>query len=339
MRVGVLFGGDSEERDVSIASASQVVDALRSRGHEVVLVDTARGAISADAELAALSSSVPKAPPARDTLDTLRGARTEVTVADAVTGTDVVFLALHGGSGENGQFQALLELAGATFTGSGSLGSTLAMDKDIAKRLFAAAGIPTPRWAIIKGLDSGIAEIADSLGYPLIVKPNAQGSTVGLSLVRTPDELDAAVRRASIFGEVLLEEFIAGRELTVGVLDGKPLAVGEILLDPDTAFSYEQKYQAGAVREEFPAGVTDDLGHEAQRLALAAHECLKLDDYSRADFRLDGDGKLWLIGVNTLPGLTSTSLLPQSAAAMGIDYPTLCEMICDLAMRRGRGRP
>ncbi|WP_255453163.1 MULTISPECIES: D-alanine--D-alanine ligase [unclassified Cryobacterium] len=252
MRVGVLFCGDSEERDVSIASATQVVQALRSRGHDVLLVDTALGAVSAASEPAALTASVPDTPPSRDSLDRLQTRRSELTVASAVAGTDVVFLALHGGSGENGQFQALLELAGVTFTGSGSLGSGLAMDKDISKRLFASAGIETPGWAIWDSKRPGQAE---PIGYPLIVKPNSQGSTVGLSLVRSSVELDAALETASRYGEVLLEQFIAGRELTVGVLDGIALAVGEVMLDPDSAFSYQQKYQAGAVREVSSSGL------------------------------------------------------------------------------------
>ena len=213
----MLFGGDSEERDVSIASATQVVHALRSRGHDVLLVDTARGAVSAASEPVALTATVPDMPPSRDSLDQLQATISKVTVASAVLGTDVVFLALHGGSGENGQFQALLELTGVPFTGSGSLGSGLAMDKDISKRLFTAAGIATPAWAI---WDSKHRDQARAIGYPLIVKPNSQGSTIGLSLVRSPVELAEALEMASRYGEVLLEQFIAGRELTVGVLDG-----------------------------------------------------------------------------------------------------------------------
>lgn len=295
------------------------------------MVDTARGALDATEELRVLTASVPQAPPSRDSLDRLAAFASQVGISDALAGSDVVFLALHGGSGENGQFQALLELAGATFTGSGSLGSGLAMDKDISKRLFVAAGIATPDWQLWHGQSD---ETVGELGYPLIVKPNAQGSTIGLSLVGSPAELSGAIDRASVYGEVLLEQFIAGRELTVGVLDGKSLAVGEILLDPHTAFSYEQKYQSGAMQEVFPAQVEPDIQRETQRLALAAHLCLKLDDYSRADFRMDSDGKLWLIEVNTLPGLTATSLLPQSAAAVEIDYATLCERICQLALDR-----
>lgn len=331
MRIGVLFGGDSEERDVSIASATEVVAALRSRGHEVILVDTARGSVEGSQESRALTANVPQVPPTRANLKRVRDSSPPVAIATAVESADVVFLALHGGSGENGQFQALLELAGVVFTGSGSFGSGLAMDKDVSKRLFRAAGIPTPDWTVAP-LSSG--ESAVRLGYPMIVKPNAQGSTIGLSLVRSSEDLDAAIRVASPYGEILFERFIRGRELTVGVLAGEALAVGEILLDPDATFTYEQKYQVGAVQEVFPADIPPSVRDEVKRLALLAHSCLKLDDYSRSDFRLDESGQLWLIEVNTLPGLTATSLLPQSAAAAGIDYSTLCERICELALRR-----
>jgi len=331
MRIGVLFGGDSEERDVSIASATEVVAALRSRGHEVILVDTARGSVEGSQESRALTANVPQVPPTRANLKRVRDSSPPVAIVTAVESADVVFLALHGGSGENGQFQALLELAGVVFTGSGSFGSGLAMDKDVSKRLFRAAGIPTPDWTVAP-LSSG--ESAVRLGYPMIVKPNAQGSTIGLSLVRSSEDLDAAIRVASPYGEILFERFIRGRELTVGVLAGEALAVGEILLDPDATFTYEQKYQAGAVQEVFPADIPPSVRDEVKRLALLAHSCLKLDDYSRSDFRLDESGQLWLIEVNTLPGLTATSLLPQSAAAAGIDYSTLCERICELALRR-----
>ena len=316
---------------MSIASATEVVAALRLRGHEVILVDTARGTVDASQESMALTAKVPEVPPSHASLMRVRGASPPVAIATAVESADIVFLALHGGSGENGQFQALLELAGVVFTGSGSFGSALAMDKDVSKRLFHAAGIPTPDWTVGSVSDG---ESAIRLSYPIIVKPNAQGSTIGLSLVRSSEDLDAAIGTASPYGEILFERFIRGRELTVGVLAGEALAVGEILLDPDATFTYEQKYQAGAVQEVFPADIPSTVRDEAKRLALLAHACLKLDDYSRSDFRLDESGQLWLIEVNTLPGLTATSLLPKSAAAAGIDYPTLCERICGLALHR-----
>jgi D-alanine-D-alanine ligase len=247
----------------------------------------------------------------------------------------VVFLALHGGTGEDGRLQSVLELAGLCYTGSGPLGSALAMDKDVSKRLFRDAAIPTPDWMLSP---FSAADVELKLGTPVIVKPNAQGSTVGLSLVRQAEGLDRAIARAAEFGEVMAEQFIAGRELTVGVLDGRPLAVGEILIGHDAVFEYEEKYQAGAVREVFPADVPASVAAEAQRLALAAHGVLKLDGFSRADFRLDEEGALWLLEVNTLPGMTATSLLPQSANAAGIPFDALCQRILELGLNRAAGQ-
>lgn len=335
MRIAVLFGGDSEERDVSIASATQVIAALRQSGHEVLAVDTAFGVIERNSEACILTSGVPILPPTSGELQTARQGASTLALPTALSDVDLVFLALHGGTGENGELQALLELAHIPYTGSGPLGSGLAMDKDISKRLFRSAGIRTPDWIMGSTADSPGASIVEArLGLPVVVKPNGQGSTVGLSLVRTADDLAPATNLAGQYGLVMFEQFIAGRELTVGVLDGIALAVGEIVLDPDSVFSYEDKYQPGAVRENFPAVLAPGIAEEAGRLALAAHVALKLDGYSRSDFRLDSEGLLWLIEINTLPGMTATSLLPQSAGAAGIDYAALCERISELARAR-----
>lgn len=329
----MLFGGESEEREVSIASAAQVVPALRSRGHEVVAIDTAHGALDRAAEGAVLTGAVRSVPPTRDELAAHRAAASALRLPGEIAelDLDLVFLALHGGTGENGQLQALLDLAGVPYTGAGALGSGLAMDKDIAKRLFHAAGIRTPDWML--GPAADLDRVLYRLELPLIVKPNAQGSTVGLTLIEHPDALPEAVRRASEFGDVLFEQFIAGRELTVGVLGGEPLAVGEIMIEESGVFDYAGKYQPGAVREVFPADLPEAVADDIRQSALTAHRALKIRGYSRADFRLDRWGRHWLIEVNTLPGLTATSLLPQSAAATGIDYAALCERICELALR------
>ncbi|GAB3245819.1 D-alanine--D-alanine ligase [Chitinimonas naiadis] len=332
MKIAVLMGGTSEERDVSIASGGQVVAALRSRGHEVLTVETSQGLLTGEREAQLLSGKVAVLPPDADSLALMRQQGGALFRAADLADVDLVFLALHGGTGEDGTLQAMLNLAGVAYTGSGQLGSAIAMDKDMAKRLFVAADIPTPSWMMAP---AGSAAVASGLGFPLIVKPNSQGSTVGLSIVRQPAELEPAIRLAGQYGgEVMLERYIAGRELTVGVLDGKALAVGEILLGTQPVFDYRTKYQAGAVREVFPADVPPTIEQEAQRLAVLAHHVLKLDGYSRADFRLDADGQLWCLEVNTLPGMTATSLLPQSAAAVGIDFPALCECICQLALAR-----
>jgi D-alanine-D-alanine ligase len=310
------------ERDVSVASASQVVAALRSRGHEVVAVDAERGRLSDSDEAAVLSKAIDKTPPQQT-----RGSRLPLVVADLANDDfAVVFIAMHGGSGEDGTLQALLDMHGLRYTGSGHLGTSLAWDKGISKQLFALAQIPTPAWRLAP-IDAKAVE--RDLGFPVVVKPSGQGSTVGLSLVRDPAELGAALEHAGQFdSEVLVERFVAGRELTVGVLDGKPLAVGEIIPRTGDIFDYEAKYQTDAAEEIFPADVPDGVARQVQTLALIAHSALKLSFYSRADFRLDEDGGIWCLEVNTLPGLSRGSLLPQSAAAAGIKFDELCEMIC-----------
>ncbi|QPZ37583.1 D-alanine--D-alanine ligase family protein [Paramicrobacterium chengjingii] len=328
MRVAVLFGGASEERDVSIASASQIIPALRRRGHDVVAVDTASGAISPHDESARLTMSVGTTPPTGSDLSLARRSDNALRLPSEVADADVAFIALHGGSGEDGRLQALLELAGIRYTGSGPLGSGLALDKDVSKSLLRSASIRTPDWLMAPATAE---EVASVLGYPVIVKPAVQGSTVGLRIVRQPDDLADAVLEASAFGSVMIEAFIRGRELTAGVLNDEPLAVGEIIIDPDEAFTYEDKYQLGAVRETFPADLPPAVTESVREITLATHRALRLESYSRTDFRLDENGVAWVIEANSLPGMTATSLLPQSAAAVGIDYDELCDRICSHA--------
>ncbi|MDH5316094.1 MAG: D-alanine--D-alanine ligase, partial [Gemmatimonadota bacterium] len=227
MNITVLTGGTSAERDVAIASAVQVVAALRGRGHRVSVVDTARGHIPLADEPKLLSGTVAAVPPSNEELVGLeRGVLLSgLGNIPAIRDADVLFLALHGGRGEDGTLQAVLEVVGIPYTGSGPLGSGIAMDKDISKRLFRLAGIPTADWLMAP---ASAAEAGAALGWPMIIKPSKQGSTVGLSLVRAEAEFDSAVLEASRFDdEVMLEAFVPGRELTVGILDGVALAVGE----------------------------------------------------------------------------------------------------------------
>ncbi len=327
MRIAVLFGGTSAERDVSVASAAQVVDALRRNGHEVLAVETSRGVLPAAEERELLSQGIDRAPPA----DRDGGARTlpVVVAGGGLKDVDLVFLALHGGAGEDGTVQGALDLAGVPYTGSGTLGSALAMDKDVAKRLFLAAGVPTPKWLMAPAEP---ARIVEQLGLPVIVKPNSQGSTVGLTLVREEAALPGALEEASGFDdEVMIEQYIPGRELTVGILDDEPLAVGEIVPLTGEIFDYTAKYQSEAAQEIFPADIPEDVARRVQLLGVRAHRALKLASYSRADFRMDPQGGLWCLEVNTLPGLTAGSLLPQSAGAAGISFEELCERICRAA--------
>jgi D-alanine-D-alanine ligase len=334
LKVAVLFGGTSEEREVSVASGAQVIKALRSIGHEVLAIETSRGLLSTEDESRLLNCRVDAVPPSSDALAVLRSREASLIDSPTLTDVDVIFLALHGGTGEDGTVQAMLDMAGMAYTGSGHLASAVAMDKDMSKRLFVAAGIATPRWLMAPCRGDTVAQ---ELGYPLVVKPNRQGSTVGLSVVRSHDALEAAIHHASKFDrEVMLEQFIAGRELTVGVLGDEALTVGEILLEPDAVFDYADKYQLGAVREVFPADLPESIAKAAQEAAVRAHRALKLEGYSRTDFRLDSEGRLWCLEVNSLPGMTATSLLPQSAAASKIPFPELCERICRAGVERHR---
>jgi D-alanine-D-alanine ligase len=332
MRIAVLFGGTSEERDVSIASAAQVIPALRSLGHDVVAVDTAAGRLAPPEERKLLASGVAPVPPSDQSIASLRSA----ALANPATGLDpseldIVFIALHGGAGEYGRLQAMLDLAGLKYTGSNHIASAAAMDKDLSKRLFRAAGVPTADW-----LMSPVSadEVARALGYPVVVKPNKQGSTVGPSVVREAAQLGPALELGLRYDdEVMIERFVAGREFTVGILDGVALPAGEIIA-PREVFDYQSKYQAGGAREVFPADISATEAAELQRLALAAHRALKLGAYSRVDFRRDAAGNFWCLEVNSLPGLTATSLLPQAARAAGIDFPGLLARICAGAVGR-----
>jgi D-alanine-D-alanine ligase len=333
LKIAVLFGGDSMERDVSIASASQVVGALRSRGHQVIAYDSGRGRLTASDEQRLFTGKIDRRPPDQKAVSSLPTVVSAPDLADV----DLVFLAMHGGSGEDGTVQALLDLAGIAYTGSGKLGSALGWDKDVAKRLFLAAGVPTPDW-LMAPVSPSLA--AQRLGFPMIVKPNGQGSTVGLTLVRTPPELAAALELAGGFdSQVMLERFIDGRELTVGILDDAPLAVGEIIPSTGPIFDYAAKYQTGGAEEIFPADLTGEQTARIQELALKVHRALKLDVYSRVDFRMDRDGGFWCLEVNTLPGLTAASLLPRAAAAVGIEFPELIERICRGALARRGAKP
>jgi D-alanine-D-alanine ligase len=333
MKIAVVFGGNSEERDVSVASAAQVLRALRDRGHEAVAVDTALGVLGPEAEARLLESRVKPLPPGTSELGLMRAGVSGLLDTPCLAGVDAVFLALHGGAGEDGTLQTLLDLTGIPYTGSDHRGSAIAMDKDTTKRLLLSAGVQTPDWLMASCSPD---DVEARLGMPVIVKPNKQGSTVGLSLVKEAAALKEAVSEAFRHDdEVMSEAFVAGREFTVGILEDRALAVGEIRLAGEV-FDYASKYQPGGAEELFPAPLSPAETRMVQELALRAHRACKLRDYSRVDFRLDADGKFWCLELNSLPGLTPTSLFPQSAAAAGIGFPELCERLCLLAVRRGR---
>ena len=330
------MGGTSAERDVSLASGLRVTEALRSRGHDVVAIDTARGPLSRDDEKALLARKVVQTtPPSQSELE--RMARETLPqmqrVLPSLREGDVVFLGLHGGAGEDGTIQALLDLAGVPYTGSGHLASALAMDKDLSKHLFRAHDVGTADWlmATDPSAPPSVANVERALGWPVIVKPSKQGSTVGLSIVKQPAELAAAISEAFEHDdEVMIEQFIAGRELTVGILGGEALPVGEIIPKHEI-YDYECKYTAGMAEEIFPAPLTAAQTAAVQEQARRAFAALKLGGCARIDFRMTAVGEFYCLEGNTLPGMTATSLIPQAAAAAGIPFPELCERIARLA--------
>jgi D-alanine-D-alanine ligase len=247
----------------------------------------------------------------------------------------VIFLALHGGQGENGTVQALLDVIGVPYTGSGVLGSALALDKDVAKRVLRDCGVPVPAWIMAPATADAVAK---SVGFPCIVKPSVEGSSVGLSLVRTPDELPRAVAAAEQWDrDVMIEAYVPGREFTVGVLGERALPVIEIIARHEL-FDYECKYTPG-MAEEFPAELAPELDDGLRRAALAAHRALKLRGYSRVDFRATPGGDIFCLEANTLPGMTAGSLIPKAARAAGMSFPELCDAIARLAVEAHGTRP
>lgn len=331
MRITVLMGGTSAERDVSIASGLRIVQALRSRGHEVTAFDTARGVIAREDEASVAAEGMKVTPPSLEALAKME--RTSLSpslgTVPAVRDADVVFLALHGGQGEDGSIQALLDLSGVRYTGSGHLASALAMDKDLSKQLFRAAGVMTADWLMAP---TTADEVKQRLGLPVIVKPSKQGSTVGLTLIREENQLASAIAEARRYDdEVMIEAYIPGRELTVGILGDQALPVGEIIAKHEI-YDYECKYTAGMAHEEFPAKLASDEAQRLQELALRAFRALKLSGYARIDFRRRDDGVSFCLEANTLPGMTELSLMPQAGQAAGISFSELCERIVYLAM-------
>ena len=332
MRVTVLTGGATPERAVAFAGAAQVVTALRGRGHDVHVVDLATGLLSDAEEQRLLVLEVGTTPP---TIGDLAAGEREMLAEGlaglaTVRGADVLFLVLHGGAGEGGILQAVLEAIGVPYTGSGPLGSALAVDKDLSKRLFRAAGVPVADWIMTPPPIKPRA-LKRALGLPMIVKPSKQGSTLGLSLVKREQDVTAAIAEAARWDdEVMVEAFIPGRELTVGVLGDDAFPPGEIIPRHEL-FDYECKYTPGMSEEVFPAKIGSRIARRLQELALSAHRALKLGGYSRIDFRVTPDGDIFCLEANNLPGLTRTSLFPQGARAAGMDYAEMCERICRLA--------
>jgi len=338
MKITVMMGGTSAERDVSLASGERIVKALRSRGHVVTPLDPATGVLDPAAFTALTQGAMKREPPSLEQLRCLeqRELSPVLTTLPAVRDADVVFLALHGGHGEDGTLQAILDSIHACYTGSGHLASALAMDKDLSKTLFRSAGVTTADWLMAPAT---IAQVDAELGWPVIVKPSKQGSTVGLSKVTAPAELAPAVAEALLYDdEVMIERFIPGREFTVGILGEDALPVGEIIPQHEL-YDYECKYTSGMAREEFPARLTSIQRDAVQTQARRAFQALKLGGYARIDFRMTADGTFHCLEANTLPGMTELSLIPQAAAAAGIAFADLVERIVQLALRTKGGTP
>ncbi len=346
MKITVLAGGLSPERDVSLSSGSLIANALMAFGHSVALLDVYEGISLPSGGINALfhvtgdgtrfSYTIPSVEPDLDEIRRRNGNRRELVgpnVLEACRSGDIVFIALHGDMGENGQLQAFFDVYGIPYTGSGYAGCLLAMDKDVSKRLLVRDGIRTADWIQLK-LSSGESSgaelrrlVLEKVGIPCVVKPCSCGSSVGVSMVESPDDLDRALKEASDWeSSVIVEKKIVGREFSVGVLAGRALPPIEIV--PKTGFyDYKNKYQSGMTTEICPAQLDSAEMAVLQDLALAVHECLKLGSYSRIDFIRDGSGHFWCLEANTLPGMTPISLLPQEAAAAGISYEKLCDMI------------
>jgi D-alanine-D-alanine ligase len=332
MRVGVLMGGVSDEREVSLSSGVEVAAALREAGHDVVAVDTVRGVLTMEEEHALMDGGVGVDPPTAHELQSLDpGSAVALTRSPDLGDVDVFFLALHGGSGEDGTIQGLLDAADVSYTGSDRLGCSLAMDKEVSKRLLREAGIPTPDWLIGP---APVDDIERVLGLPVIVKAAAGGSSLRLILAHDQEELQAAIDESLEWDDVVLfERYVHGRELTVGVVGGAPLPIGEII-PTNEIFDYECKYQPGMAEEIFPANVPDELAQRLRRLAVRAHVALRLRDYSRIDFILDDSGVPWCLEANAAPGMTRNSLLPKAGRAGDISFAELCDRIVRLAQTR-----
>lgn len=346
MRIVVLAGGLSTEREVSISSGTLVAEALRSKGHEVVLLDVFMGYEENICDLDDFSSRTTALPTEIQSVTILKihtnykeakEKRLDKTsryigrnVIEICAEADITFLALHGGEGENGQLQATLDLFGIKYTGSGYLGSALAMNKGLTKSVFMQKNINTPSGELYKNEKDALAWNM----FPCIVKPCSGGSSVGVSKVENADQYKKAVKEALKYeDEIVVEQFVTGREFSVGLIGGKALPPIEIA-PKSGMYDYAAKYQAGATVETCPADIDEETDKKLRDAATEAYEALHLESYARIDFLLDKGGFTYCLEANTLPGMTPTSLLPQEAAVEGISYPDLCEKIIEISLAK-----
>lgn len=342
MKIVVLAGGISTERDVSLSTGRMIYTALKSRGHQVVLLDSflgyeeknAESIFELDKDWAEQIEGVKENNPDLKEIKAMRpdGDRNYFGphVIEVCQMADVVFMALHGGEGENGKIQACFDLMGITYTGTDYVSSALCMDKGITKELFAIHGIPTPFGIRLKA-----GEVDPyTVSFPCIVKACCGGSSVGVAIARGPEEYEAAKAEGFAYdGEVIVERYIEGREFSVGVMEGRALPVIEI--SPKVGFyDYKNKYQAGSTVETCPADISDSKAKEMQAISEKAFTVLRLKNYARMDFMMDKDTEeVYCLEANTLPGMTPTSLLPQEAQAAGMSFGELCEKIIESALK------
>lgn len=340
MRVVVLAGGTSTERDVSLSSGSMIYKALKKNGHNAILLDVYLGyegditdIFDKDIDWTAQVGAVSEKSPDLETIKAMRkdggksffGPNVLVLCQQA----DAVFMALHGANGEDGKIQACFELMGIPYTGTDYVSSAMAMDKGIAKDIFKAHGIPTPAGIRLK---KGEVQ-TEVVPYPCIVKACCGGSSVGVCIANNEEEFEQAKKEAFRYDkEVVIEQYIKGREFSVGVMDGRALPVIEIA--PKQGFyDYKNKYQAGSTVETCPAQIPEDKALRMQQIAEQVYAALRMKNYARMDFMMSTEGEIYCLEANTLPGMTPTSLLPQEAAAVGLSFEQLCEKILQYAVK------
>ncbi|MGN1048212.1 MAG: D-alanine--D-alanine ligase [Eubacteriales bacterium] len=343
MNILVLAGGLSPERDVSLSSASLISAALLKKGHRVCLVDVYEGLPEGTAPSRELFVSersdtykVDEKIPNLDEVIKRNGGRRELVgpgVIELCTLADVVYIGLHGAMGENGQLQALLDIYGVHYTGSGYLGSALAMNKELAKKLMSGALVPTPDGVLCDLKKDNARDMVKAIGIPCVIKPCSCGSSVGVSIIETEAELDEALLLAEKYeDQIIIEKRIVGREMTVAILDGEVLPAVEII-PKNGYYDYKNKYQSGLTTEICPAHITAAQFEKMADYTRKAFEALRLRGFARMDYILTEDGEAYCLEANTLPGMTPTSLLPQAAAAVGISYEELCDRIVRMALR------
>ncbi|MCI8300313.1 MAG: D-alanine--D-alanine ligase [Lachnospiraceae bacterium] len=348
MNIVVLAGGLSTERDVSFVTGNEVTKALRKNGHQVILLDLFMGYSDREEDLKgiferslAVSAQVTGIQAAAPDLEQVKKSRKDQSpclfgpnVIAMCRMADIVFLALHGENGEDGRVQAAFDLYGIKYTGTGYLSSALAMDKGLAKRLFAANHIPTPAGITLRKEERKRELKETGLSVPVVVKPCRGGSSVGVSIVYTEETFEKALEDAfQLEDEVVVEAYIKGREFSVGVIDFQALPVIEIA-PKEGFYDYKNKYASGSSVETCPAVLPEEIAQNMQQYAIEAAKALDLYTYSRMDFLLDEQNRIYCLEANTLPGMTSTSLLPQEAMAEGMDFQQLCERIIQISLKK-----